>query len=193
MTAFAPDESSTQPSPSGPRIRTEGEHRPGFVVRTLAATTGKMAGTEPSRVFLTLGRHRKLFWGWLKFAGALMPGGRLPRRHTEMVIVRIAAHNDSAYELQAHRRLAKETGLTDADLARLEDVTTLEGWEGADLLVLQVADELHHTRDLTDATWARLREHLDEPLAIELVMLVGHYEMLATTLRTLRVEPDPEL
>ncbi len=46
------------------------------------------------------------------------------------------------------------------------------------------------SRDLDDALWSELRAELDEREAIELVMLVGHYAMLATTLTTLRVEPD---
>jgi hypothetical protein len=45
-------------------------------------------------------------------------------------------------------------------------------------------------RDLDGETWSALRSHLDEPEAIELCQLVGHYEMLATTLRVLRVAPD---
>ena len=58
-----------------------------------------MTGTEPPGVFLTLGRHRRLFWGWLLFAGSLMPGGRLPRRETELVILRVATLAGNDYEL----------------------------------------------------------------------------------------------
>ena len=35
-----------------------------------------------------------------------------------------------------------------------------------------------------------LRRHLDEEQAIELVLLVGHYQMLATAISTLRIETD---
>ena len=47
------------------------------------------------------------------------------------------------------------------------------------------------TRDLTDATWSELRAAYDERTVIEILLLVGHYDMLATTLTTLRLEPDP--
>jgi alkylhydroperoxidase family enzyme len=57
-------------------------------------------------------------------------------------------------------------------------------------LLLRVTDELHGRQDLSDETWAELRGQLDERECIELVMLVGHYTMLATTLTTLRVRPD---
>ena len=50
--------------------------------------------------------------------------------------------------------------------------------------------ELLATEDLSDATWSALSAEYDEREAIEIVMLVGHYRMLATALRTLRVRPD---
>jgi len=43
----------------------------------------------------------------------------------------------------------------------------------------------------SEPAWEALRRHLDERLALEFLLLVGHYEMLATTLNTLRLRPDP--
>ena len=59
---------------------------------------------------MTLGRHRPLFRGWLRFAGRLMPGGKLPRRETEMVILRVAHLRQCAYEFEHHARLARRAG-----------------------------------------------------------------------------------
>jgi alkylhydroperoxidase family enzyme len=53
-------------------------------------------------------------------------------------------------------------------------------------------DQLHRHGDLDDAAWAEATRHLDAPRAIELVLLVGHYEMLATAITALRIEPDGE-
>ena len=54
----------------------------------------------------------------------------------------------------------------------------------------RAADELHDARELSDELWAQLSEQLSEVELIELCMLVGHYEMLAMTLNSLRVQPD---
>lgn len=167
-----------------------GEGRPGVVVRAFAAAAGRVTGTEPPAVFLTLGRNRRLFWGWLHFAGTMMPGGRLARRHTELVILRVASLTGNAYELTQHLRLGRRAGLTDAELAGVQDLSTLEGWRGRERILLLATDELHRDRDLSDETWAAVRSELDERTALEFVMVVGHYEMLATTLTVLRVEPD---
>ena len=59
-----------------------------------ARIAGRVSGTNPPNLFLTLGRHPKLFRGWLRFAGRLMPGGVLPRRETELVILRVAHLRD---------------------------------------------------------------------------------------------------
>ena len=65
-----------------------------------------------------------------------------------------------------------------------------EGWNDRERAILAAVDELHECGDLGDDTWAALSRHLDPPLLIELIMLVGHYEMLATTILTLRIETD---
>ena len=166
------------------------EGRPGLVVRQFARLAGRVTGTEPPAVFLTLGRHRRLFWGWLLFAGALMPGGKLPRRETELVILRVATLSGNEYELTQHRRLGRRAGLSAAEVDRVADGPDAEGWGERERLLLRVTDELHASADLSDATWAALRDRLDERECIELVMLVGHYTMLATALTALRVQPD---
>lgn len=175
---------------TGPRITPGGKGEVSPLVRGFAAVAGRVTGTESPAVFLTLGRHRRLFWGWLHFAGRLMPGGRLPRRQTELVILRVATLSGNDYELTQHLRLGRRAGLSADELSRVQDLTTLDGWTGRDRLLLLATDELHRDRDLSDATWAQVRSELDEATAIELVMLVGHYQMLATTLTTLRVRPD---
>ncbi|WP_293787078.1 hypothetical protein [uncultured Aeromicrobium sp.] len=43
---------------------------------------------------------------------------------------------------------------------------------------------------MSDDAWDALACHCAEEELIEFVMLVGHYEALAATLRTLRVQPD---
>lgn len=159
----------------------------GWVFARLA---GRVMGTEPPAVFLTLGRTRGLFWGWLHFAGRLMPGGRLPRRESELVILRVATLAGSDYELAHHRRLGRRTGLTDAELDRVAEGPDAPGWTERERVLLRATDELHRDRDLGDETWAELGRHLDDRRRIELLLLAGHYEMLATTLHVLRVPPD---
>lgn len=174
------------------RITPGGWREVGPLVAGFARIAGRVTGTEPPAIFLTLGRNRRLFWGWLHFAGGLMPGGRLPRRETELVILRVATLTGSAYEFAHHARLGARAGVTPTDLERVVAGPDAGGWTARERLLLTVTDELHHQRDLSDATWSRLRGELDERTCLEVLLLVGHYEMLATTLTTLRLQPDGE-
>ena len=151
---------------------------------------GRVTGTNPPNLFLTLGRHPKLFRGWLRFAGRLMPGGVLPRRETELVILRVAHLRDCAYEFEHHVRLGRRAGVHAADVERVRVGPEADGWSPRERLLLAATDELHADGDVSDPTWEALSGVLGERELIELVFLVGHYEMLATALNTLRVEPD---
>jgi alkylhydroperoxidase family enzyme len=157
----------------------------------VARLAGWANGTEPAALFLVLGRHRRLFWGWLHFAGRLMPGGRLARADTELAILRVAHLCDNAYELAHHRRLARRAGLDGAAVEQvLAEGPAADGWTPRQRAILAAVDALHHDRDIDDATWAELQRHVDERQCLELCQLVGHYQMLATTIRALRIPVD---
>ena len=172
------------------RVRPGDRRAVGWSTWAFAAIAGRVAGTGPPHLFTTLGRHRRLFRGWLHFAGRLMPGGLLPRRESELVILRVAHLRSCRYEFDHHVRLGRRADVTAADVDRVQAGPDAEGWTDRERSLLAAVDELHATADLADATWAAVRDHLDERRAIELVLLVGHYEMLATAIGTLRIQPD---
>ncbi len=177
-------------SGAGPRIGPGGRRDLGLVTWAFTRLAGRVAGTEPPALFTVLGRARGLFRGWLHFAARLMPGGRLPRRDSELVILRVAMLAHSDYELAHHRRLARRVGVSEAELERVAEGPEAPGWSERERLLLRATDELCELHDVTDETWAELSRQLDERRLIELLLLVGHYRMLATTLRALRIRPD---
>jgi alkylhydroperoxidase family enzyme len=173
-----------------PRIAPGGRREIGFVNAALARVAGRVSGTGPPNIFLTLGRHRRLFRAWLRFAGRLMPFGRLPRTETELVILRVAHNCNSEYERNQHVRIARRVGLSDAEIARVAYGPAAPGWSAREAALLSAADELHEQRVLGDATWAALGRHFAKSELIEVCMLIAHYEMLAMVLASLRVQPE---
>jgi AhpD family alkylhydroperoxidase len=163
----------------------------GLPIWVFSRLAGRVTRTAPPAIFTVLGRGRGLFWGWLHFAGRLMPGGRLLRRETELEILRVASVRGCDYEFGHHVRLGRRAGVTAEDVDRVRAGSTAEGWRGHEQLLMRVTEELLSTRDLGDATWTELRAAYDERTVIEILLLVGHYDMLATTLTALRLEPDP--
>jgi alkylhydroperoxidase family enzyme len=75
------------------------------------------------------------------------------------------------------------------DIARVRDDSP-GGFSERHALLLRAVDELHDTRNISDETWDGLSAHFSDVELIELCMLAGHYEMLAGTLNSLRVEVD---
>jgi AhpD family alkylhydroperoxidase len=174
-----------------PRIAPGSRKELGLPIWVFSRLAGRATRTAPPAIFTTLGRGRGLFWGWLHFAGRLMPGGKLPRRETELVILRVACLRGCDYEFAHHVRLGARAGVTADDVERVRAGSSAEGWSGQERLLMRVTEELVATRDLGDATWAELRAAYDERTVIEILLLIGHYDMLATTLMTLRLQPDP--
>jgi alkylhydroperoxidase family enzyme len=173
-----------------PRIAPGGADELRRTDRALARILGWAVGGGPPNVFTTLARHRGIFRRWLLFAGALMPGGRLPRAESELLILRVAYNCGSEYEWTQHVVLARAAGLADQEIAGARGAGTVAGLCPRPALLLRAADELHAERTISEELWAKLRTELSDTELIELCMLVGHYEMLAMTLNALRVEPD---
>jgi alkylhydroperoxidase family enzyme len=178
---------------AGPRIAPGTRVQIGRVNGLIATVIGRTMGTTaPPRIFTTLSRHRRLYRPWLRFAGALMPGGRLPRTDSELVILRVAHNCGSDYEWGHHERMGEAAGLSAAQVQAAAGDAPGDGslFEERQRLLLRAADELHERRDISDELWASLAAELSETELIELCMLIGHYEMLAMTLNALRVQPD---
>jgi alkylhydroperoxidase family enzyme len=176
-----------------PRIAPGSRRQIGLLNAGIGRLSGLATGGRPPHIFTTLARHRRLFRRWIWFAAALMPRGRLPREDTELVILRVAHNAGSEYEWGHHVRIGRKAGLSREEIARVRDGAAAPGWSNRQEMLLVAADQLHVDGEIGDELWGRLSAELDEVELIELCMLVGHYEMLAMTLNTLRVAPDFEL
>lgn len=166
----------------------------GPLAALIAWAAGIVTGGEPPRIFTTLGLHRRLFRAWLPFAGTLLFRTRLPRVDVELVVLRTASNCSSPYEWTQHVTLARRAGLSSKEIEAVAcwpsgtSTATLSPRQRA---LLAASDQLHERKAVTDSTWKELVDLLDERELIELCMVVGHYEMVAMTLNSLGVQPEP--
>jgi alkylhydroperoxidase family enzyme len=158
----------------------------------LAALLEAMPGgtSEPMHIFTTLARHPSLFRRWLGFGGALL-NGQLPGRLRELVILRTAHRFGGRYEWAHHISLGRAQGITDAELAAVGGALQASIWNELEGAALTSVDETADQGAISDATWQTLAAHLNDGELVELVMLIGHYLMLSTVLRSLRVPLEP--
>ena len=174
------------------RIATPPPARRGMMFRGMSLVARAFGRSEMPDIFTVFHIHARLFWAWLFFASRLMPGGRLPAREREKLILRTAWLTRSLYEWGQHVDIGLRVGLSDADILRLAqgpEVCTDEN----ERLLLQACDELVRDRHVADATWAQLAQHYSEKLLIEIVILVGHYVMVAGFLNSAGLQLEPSI
>ncbi len=162
--------------------------------RLRAVLEASPGGTEePMHIFATLARAPELFRRWMGFCGALLYGS-LPSRLSEIVILRTAYRFDGFYEWAQHVEMGQARGVT------LEEIEALGGataaldaveWSPLERAALRAVDETREEGGVSDSTWVALSEHLDDAGLIELLMLIAHYLMLTTVLRSIRMQPEP--
>lgn len=174
----------------GPRIAPGGLRELGIINWLICRVVARVTGVRDAQLFSTLGRQRRLFRAWLRFSAQLMPGGTISRQETELVILRVAHLRQCLYERDHHVRLGRRVGIDDEVLERIASGPHASAWSDRQRALLAAVDSLVGTKNVDDATWAQLRVHYKEPQLVELCLLVGQYEALATTIATLRIARD---
>jgi AhpD family alkylhydroperoxidase len=156
----------------------------------MAKLAARQMRVPEMHLFTTLGQRQLLFWTWSMYSGRLLRG-RLPAIDTELVILRVAHLRSCEYELQHHRRMARNQGL-DADMqaAILASPDAAEGLSSRQRALLTATDELVKDRTITDPTWQRLADHLDRRQLIEFCLLATQYDGLAATMSALAIPLD---
>ena len=172
-------------APARPR-----ELRP--LARIVAAVTGRVSATGPPNIFTTLGQHPRLFRAWLRYSAHLMPFGKLPRPDTELVILRVAWKCRSAYEWQQHVPIGLRAGLTPEQIGSLADNPPINGFTERQRTLIAASDELLTQRALSDTTWNAVHATLNNRDAIELCLLIGNYQGLASAIGGLGIQPEPD-
>jgi alkylhydroperoxidase family enzyme len=141
-------------------------------------------------IFTTLARQPELFRRWLGFGGALLAGA-LPARLRELVILRTAYRFNGEYEWAQHIGIGLAAGVSHEEIVSLGSDLATVTWDPVERAALAAVDETAADGSVGDATWAVLAGRFSEGELIELLMLIAHYLMLATVLRSLRVSLEP--
>lgn len=172
------------------RISPGGLSELGLRTWLMSKAGGRLMGVDDVRLLQTLGKHRSLFHGYLRFASRLVTFGRLPRADVELVTLRTAWNVGSSYEFVHHAHLSRLSGLSIETVERVARGPAAVGWTERQAALLAATDELHEQRMISEGTWSRLAEFLDQSMLAELCMLVGHYEMVGMFLKSAGVVPE---
>jgi alkylhydroperoxidase family enzyme len=148
---------------------------------------------EPLMLFKVLERHPELASRMRALGAGLLVHGRLGGADRELVIARVAARSGCAYEWGVHMATyAEVAGLTPELIAlTVTGAPDDPAWSPRQAALLRAVDELHAGARLSDEAWGGLRDHLDEPEALELLVLAGWYRTIAYVANGLEIEREP--
>lgn len=153
----------------------------------------KIGKLEASNLFMMLLRNFRLFKAWLGFAARMMPYGEIDRRDTELVILRVGWNCRCRYEWGQHVDIGLRTALTAQDIAEIPLGAASTHFELRIKALMKACDEFHSDRMISADTWAQLEGHYNTRRLLEVVMLIGHYEMLAGVLNSTGLPLDSKL
>lgn len=116
---------------------------------------------------------------------------RLPYRAREIAILLVGHHHDSAFELYAHQRAGAAAGLTEADLAALAEGKEPAGLSDVESCVFSTTKGILARGTLDEDEFRSAAGVLSEPGLLELVTIVGYYNMVAWQLAVFDIQPPP--
>jgi alkylhydroperoxidase family enzyme len=131
---------------------------------------------------------QRLFLVRSRLSNALFTQITISPKLREIAILRTAKDCHSAYEWTQHVPAAKHVGVTE------EQIAAIENWQGAkcfsdvERLVLQFTDEVNANVKASRATLEALKQYLTPGEIIELLIIIGHWRQTASILETTEVD-----
>ena len=128
-----------------------------------------------------------------QLGAALRFGGALDARTRELVICTVAVHWGSAYEWYAHERVAREVGVSSAELDAVRAGEIPPDVPADEAAALRLASALLRERTVTPELYDAVVDHHGPSGLVEICTVVGYYQLLAGLLAAADVGvPDDE-
>jgi 4-carboxymuconolactone decarboxylase len=150
------------------------------------AATVADAGVKQVNLYRSLSHAPDLLRAWIDFAWALRGHDTTSRRLRELCILRTASLHHSQYEWHQHRRMAREVGVTDYQVAELEMWRTSDAFDAEERAALALTDAII-AGDVPDEVIDELDRHFDHTQRVELTVTSAFYAMVPRILEALRV------
>lgn len=142
-------------------------------------------------LYRVLGNAPAMFKAWLDFAWPLRQHATTSRKLRELLILRGALVSGTAYEWAHHLPMAREAGVSDAQIAALPAWRTAEGFDPTERAVLQLADEVTAGPAASQQSIDALRgAGFDDEQLVELVLTASFYVCVGRFLQSMDIVPE---
>lgn len=161
------------------------------VVSRLRASAGAGPAAIMPDYMRTMIKHPEIFRCQMEM-GAAIYKGRIPPRERELAVLRCGWLCRAPYEWGEHVDIGKRYGLSDEEVALVQQGSSAPGWSEHEAAILRGVEELIGDQALSDATWNTLAKSWDEAQLIEFPMMVGQYVATAFVQNSLRIRLAPD-
>ncbi len=147
-------------------------------------------GVKIINLYRILAHSPSVMRNYLRLGTSLIARSELPANLRELLILRLAKLNGSEYEWAQHVPIAKQAGLTEAQIEAVASWKESAEFSDEERAVLQYTDEVDRHTSVKDETFGALRAFLSERALVELTLSIGYWGMVARLLVPLQLEID---
>ncbi len=131
--------------------------------------------------------HPKLFTQITEIGIQLTANGALSPRERELAILRVAWLCHSPYQWGEQVLIANKIGINSEEIERITQGSGASGWSEHEQSILRASEELHENAKVSDSTWSTLSTRFNNQQLLELIVVVGQYQMLAYFVNSLNL------
>jgi 4-carboxymuconolactone decarboxylase len=150
-----------------------------------------LAQLAPLNVFRMVAGAPRAFRPFMELGAAVLSTA-LDARRREIAVLRVAHATQATYEWVQHEQLARNVGVTDAEIDAIRTEGQVTSLDEECNLICRVADEVSLDVRLSDDALEQIIDRYGPREAAELILLVSYYNMVSRFLESTRVEIEDE-
>jgi 4-carboxymuconolactone decarboxylase len=155
---------------------------------------GALQALPQLNIFRMLAHADTAFIPYLALGGALLAQLQLDPQLRELAILLTAKHTGAEYEWIQHVGIAKALGIDDAQITAVEHGELQAGcFDTNAQIVLRFTSEALQRPHADDETFNALTDRFPPRQIVELLFVIGSYQMLARIMTTLDIDLDPAI
>ena len=143
-------------------------------------------GAHQVNLYRALAHAPGLLRAWMDFAWLLRGHTATSRRLRELMILRTAQRHHSPYEWHQHRRMAREEGVPETQVAELEMWRTSDAFDECEKAALALTDAIVEG-EVPPEVITELERHFGHDQRVELTVTAAFYAMVPRILDALGV------
>ena len=116
----------------------------------------------------------------------------LPPRLSELAILITARHWTAQYEWHAHYPLAIKAGLDSRIAADIAAGKRPQDMKDDETALYDFVTQLHRDKQVSDAAFRAALDHFGERGIMDVIGIIGYYDLVSMTLNTMQAQPRDE-